>query len=59
MMLPPAMIHVHAFYLPCRFEQYGCEENGYRYYEQPKNYIKSSRTTYVSRSVYQLFAAAG
>uniref|UniRef100_A0A1X7UPD7 CxC5 like cysteine cluster associated with KDZ domain-containing protein n=1 Tax=Amphimedon queenslandica TaxID=400682 RepID=A0A1X7UPD7_AMPQE len=42
-----------------RYEQYGSERNGYRYYEQPRDYVKASRTTYIMRSLQELFIAAG
>ena len=42
-----------------RYEQYGSDDNGYCYYEHRAGYIKASRGTYISRSLCQLFAAAG
>ena len=42
-----------------RYDQFGCEKDGYQYYEQQMDYVRSSGTTFISRSVYELFAAAG
>ena len=39
---------------PLLIDQYGCEDDGYRYYEQARKYVKASRTTYIHRTVYQL-----
>uniref|UniRef100_A0A1X7V1C7 CxC5 like cysteine cluster associated with KDZ domain-containing protein n=1 Tax=Amphimedon queenslandica TaxID=400682 RepID=A0A1X7V1C7_AMPQE len=41
------------------YEQYGSDDNGYRYYDQSADYLKASRKTYISRSLCELFAAAG
>ena len=42
-----------------RYDQFGDETGGYRYYEQQRPFVKASRTTFISRDLYQLFASAG
>ena len=41
-----------------RYDMYGCEKDGYRYYEQEQEYVKGSRSQYVHRQLYQLFTSA-
>ena len=43
----------------CRYEQYGNESAGFRYYDEPREYVKASQFMYIHRTVYQFFAAAG
>ena len=42
-----------------RYDQFGDETVGYRHYDQPRPFVKASRTTFVSRDLYQFFASAG
>lgn len=48
-----------ACHINYRYDQFGDEIEGYRYYDQQRPFVKASRTTFVSRDLYQFFAAAG
>jgi len=42
-----------------RNDQFGDKTGGYRYYDQQRAFVKASRTTFISRDLYQLFVSAG
>lgn len=41
-----------------RYDMYGSEKDGYCFYDQERDYIKGSRSQFVHREVYQMFAAS-
>lgn len=41
-----------------RYDQFGSEDMGYRYYDEAREYVKASRTVFIHRMVHQMFASA-
>lgn len=37
---------------------YGSESEGFRYYDEEREYVKASRSQFIHRSVYQLFTSS-